>query len=301
VDPANIRPLERALAVYEQWLAAGEPVPPERLLEQHADLRDLLEAMLGDRAAMARDVEQQSGDERELGDFRILEEIGRGGMAVVYRARQRSLNRDVALKVLPGHVTLDAEAVARFRREATLAARLDHPNIVAIHAVGSHHDTNYFAMELVDGRPIARIDPATGRVRSVREVVDMCAKVCDALAHAHAQGGLHRDVKPSNILIGRDGQPMLTDFGLARDLRDLALTRAGSFAGTPHYTAPEQAADSAQVDARADVWGLAATLYELLTRARPFGQPFSTASCNTSRLILCAWCRTCRRNSPRSS
>ncbi|MBK8099517.1 MAG: protein kinase [Planctomycetes bacterium] len=262
--------LERAITVYEQWLAAGKPVTPAQLIDGNRDLGELLQAMLADRDEVDQAIAAADGENRVLGDFRILGEIGRGGMGVVYRARQRSLDREVALKVLPSHVTLQPSAVARFRREATLAARLEHPNIVAIHAVGDDGDTNFFAMELVDGAPLDRIDPATGKPRSVRQCVELCAAVADALAHAHEHGVLHRDVKPTNILVRKDGRPVLTDFGLARDVDQPGMTRTGAFAGTPHYTAPEQAAGSKHVDARADVWSLGATLYELLTGRRAF-------------------------------
>ncbi|MBK8979336.1 MAG: protein kinase [Planctomycetes bacterium] len=258
--------LERALAIYLGWLADDDRCTADELLGQHADLREFLEAMLAEREPLEAGI----ADTRRIGDFRIEGEIARGGMGVVFRARQLSLDRVVALKVLPAHVTLQPSAVARFRREASTAARLEHPGIVKIHAVGSDGDTHYFAMELIDGEPLARVDPRSGRRRSVRECVEIVAAVCDALAYAHEQGVIHRDVKPSNILVAADGQPVLTDFGLARDLDAPALTRTGAFAGSPHYVSPEQARGLAGVDARSDVFSLGATLYELLTDHKPF-------------------------------
>ncbi|MFO1077459.1 MAG: protein kinase [Planctomycetota bacterium] len=263
--------LERAMAIYEEWVAAGRQVAAGDLVAAYPEVADLLRALLADREEVERSVvAAQAEPERVLGDFVLQGEIGRGGMGVVYRARQRSLDRVVALKVLPSHVTLQPSAVARFKREATLAARLEHPGIVAVHAVGTDGDAHWFAMELVDGRPLSRLDPKTGAARSVRQCVEICAQVCDALAHAHAQGVLHRDVKPSNILLRTDGRPVLTDFGLARDAAEPGITRTGAFAGTPHYSSPEQAASSNAVDARTDVWSLGVTLYELLTGRRPF-------------------------------
>ncbi|MBL8752643.1 MAG: protein kinase [Planctomycetes bacterium] len=265
-----MQPLERALDVHARWLAAGKPTPPKELIAAHPDLAEFLEAMLTDRTELDRAFAAADENGRELGDYRLVRELGRGGMGVVYLAQQKSLDREVALKVLPNHVTLDAGAVARFRREATLAARLEHPNIVAIHAVGRVGDTHFFAMERIDGDPLGRIDPLTGQPRTIRSSVELCAKVAAALAHAHAQGVLHRDVKPANILVRRNGDPVLTDFGLARDIDQPGLTRTGTFAGTAHYASPEQTAGAAGVDARTDVWSLGATVYELLTGRKPF-------------------------------
>ncbi|MBL8755226.1 MAG: protein kinase, partial [Planctomycetes bacterium] len=262
--------LQEALAAFTDWMAAGRPGGPEALLAAHPELRDLLEAMLTDPDVADAAIATEASSPRRIGDYELLEELGRGGMGVVYRARQRSLDREVALKVLPAHVTLQPQAVARFRREATLAARLEHPNIVAVYAVGNEQGAHFFAMERIDGAPIARIDPTTGRARSVRSLVEMAVALCDALEHAHQEGVLHRDVKPSNILVRRDGSPALTDFGLARDTTWLGITPSGAYAGTPHYMAPEQIKDSSRIDARADVWGLAATMYELLAERRPF-------------------------------
>lgn len=262
--------LERAIAVHAEWLAQRHPVPVAALLAAHPDLADVLVALVADHDEVDRSIALADGEQRELGDFRLLAEIGRGGMGVVYRARQLSLDREVALKVLTSHVTRHPAAVARFRREATLAARLEHPNVVAIHAVGVHGDAHFFAMELIEGGTLTRRDPVTGERRSVRATVELCAKVADALAYAHAEGVLHRDVKPSNILVRRDGEPVLSDFGLARQLDDPGITHSGQFAGTPWYASPEQLANSKSVDARADVWSLGATLYELLIGKRPF-------------------------------
>ncbi|MCA8952662.1 MAG: protein kinase [Planctomycetes bacterium] len=262
--------LERALTIYEEWLAADRSPPSEELLARHPDVAELLRAMVADRTGVEHAAAEAEREQRVLGEFRIVAEIGRGGMGVVYRAVQRSLGREVALKVLAAHVTLAPSAVARFKREANLAARLEHPGIVRILAVGGDGDTHWFAMELVDGVPMARVDPTTGATRSIRDCVEACAAVCDALAHAHAHGVLHRDVKPSNVLVRADGRVVLTDFGLARELDDPGITRTGAFAGTPRYAAPEQIAGRREIDARADVFALGAMLYALVTGRPPF-------------------------------
>jgi outer membrane protein assembly factor BamB len=269
--------LERAIAIHEQWLAEARRRPVAALLAEHPDLEEILAALVVDAGEVERAITLLDGAQCELGDHRLVAELGRGGMGVVYRARQLSLDRDVAVKVLANHVTRQPEAVARFRREATLAASLEHPNIVRIHGIGQQGDTHYFAMELVEGGPLTRLDPATGEPRSVRGTVELCARIADALAHAHGNGVLHRDVKPGNILLRADGEPVLTDFGLARQIEDPGITRSGAFAGTPWYASPEQLVDSASVDARSDVWSLGATLYELLTGRRPFDGDSATA------------------------
>lgn len=269
--------LERAVAVHAAWLADDRNQPLDALLAAHPDLAELLRALAADRGELDRAIALADGALCELGDFRLLAELGRGGMGVVYRAHQLSLGREVALKVLPDHITRQPATVARFQREALLAASLEHPHIVAIHAIGQQDRTHFFAMELIDGGTLSTLDPTTGRPRTVRATVELAAKVADALAHAHGKGVLHRDVKPANILLRKNGDPVLTDFGLARQLADPGVTQTGMFAGTHGYASPEQLADSRSVDARTDVWSLGATLYELLTGRRPFDGDSSAA------------------------
>ena len=212
-----------------------------------------------------------------LGDFRIVEEIGRGGFGVVYRAQQESLDRPVALKVLYQHRVHTEEEVGRFEREARAAARLDHSGIVSVYAWGQDGTDFYIAQKLVgEGRTVADElqvlkaggDPPKGYFR---RVAGWLASVAEGLQHAHERGIVHRDVKPSNVLLDDDDRPFLGDFGLAKVEDGLELSRTGDFAGSPYYMSPEQA-DSrrGQVDHRADIYALGVTLYELLTLQPPF-------------------------------
>ncbi len=210
-----------------------------------------------------------------LGDYEIFEEIARGGMGIVYRARQRRLGRAVAVKVLRGGEFAGVEAQARFRTEAAAAARLQHPGIVAIHDVGEDSGVLWFSMDLVLGGNLDNY--VRDRILPSRDAAKMLLQIAEAVQHAHENGVLHRDLKPSNILIA-DGHPRITDFGLARcgatESTDgsTELTRTGQVLGSPGYAAPEQALEG-KGDARTDVYGLGAVLYHLLTARPPFQGP----------------------------
>ena len=207
---------------------------------------------------------------REFGDYELLEEIGRGGQGVVFRAWQRSLSRTVAVKIIGvGQFATNAH-LRRLRREAEAAAKLNHPGIVPIYEVGERDGTNYFSMRFVEGD---RLDEVVSRGPvSARRAAELIAKVARAVHYAHEHGILHRDIKPGNILLDTNGEPHLTDFGLAR-LVEHGSTVTGSLEvmGTPSYMAPEQAVgNNAGVSRATDVYGLGAVLYELLTGHPPF-------------------------------
>jgi serine/threonine protein kinase len=206
-----------------------------------------------------------------FGDYELLAEIARGGMGVVFKARQKRLNRLVALKmILSGRLAAEDD-LQRFRTEAEAAARLRHPNIVAVHEVGEVDGQLFFSMDFIEGRTLAQ-RLGEGPVASRTAAGTMC-QLARAVHYAHGEGILHRDLKPSNILLDHDDQPYLTDFGLAKklDAGDLNLTRTGAILGTPSYMAPEQAAGRVKhLGPACDVYGLGAVLYELLTGRPPF-------------------------------
>lgn len=218
----------------------------------------------------------------QFGDYELESEIARGGMGVVYRARQKSLNRTVAIKMILAGQLATPESVQRFRLEAEAAARLHHPGIVPIFEIGEYETQHFFSMELVEGGSLAdcmsdlRMQPessASERQEQERCVAELISRVARALEFAHQRGVLHRDIKPSNILIDENLQPRLTDFGLSKltGRETSGLTLSSAVLGTPGYLAPEQAAGRAdEVTTAADVYGLGATLYELLTGRTPF-------------------------------
>ncbi|MDP9299736.1 MAG: Stk1 family PASTA domain-containing Ser/Thr kinase [Actinomycetota bacterium] len=200
--------------------------------------------------------------------YRVEARIGAGGMAEVYRGFDPVLNRTVAIKVLLPQFARDAGFVARFRREAQAAARLNQPTIVGVYDTGSDGDRQYIVMEFVEGRTLADF-LASGRRPTLVQAVELTRKIAEALAAAHAQGIVHRDIKPGNVMVTRDGFVKVMDFGIARMQTDVTAPQTSSVIGTPTYLSPEQAQGQA-VDARSDIYSLGCVLYELLAGRPPF-------------------------------
>jgi len=282
--------LERVLADYLHAAEAGTPPDRAALFAAHPDLADDLASFLRNRSVVERVAaplrdrpllpETLDGTAaptavpdgavvRYFGDYEVLGEIARGGMGVVFKARQVSLNRVVALKmILRGELATPAD-VQRFRAEAEVAASLDHPGIVPIYEVGEHNGQHYFSMKLVEGGNLGgRVPELVGDPRAAARLV---AAVARAVDHAHRHGLLHRDLKPANILVDAAGEPHVTDFGLAKRVEgDSQLTQSGAIVGTPSYMPPEQATGKKGLTVAADVYALGAILYELLTGRPPF-------------------------------
>jgi serine/threonine protein kinase/tetratricopeptide (TPR) repeat protein len=308
----------RVLRAVEEYLAAleaGRAPAREEFLARHADiagrLGDYLDGLelihrAGSAAGAAADPGAPADDlagADPLGDFLLVREVGRGGMGVVYEAVQRSLNRRVALKVLPFAAMMDSRQPQRFHNEARAAACLHHPHIVPVYAVGQDRAVHYYAMQFIDGRTLAefisqqrgedlRHVPTIAQVVTTpaedsaeeatsaaprgaayfRRVAEWGIQAAEALDHAHQMGVVHRDVKPANLLVDAAGRLWVTDFGLAQIQNDARLTQTGDLVGTLRYMSPEQAlAKRVVLDHRTDVYSLGATLYELFTLQPAYG------------------------------
>ncbi len=210
-----------------------------------------------------------------LGQYQIIELAGKGGMATVYKAYQPSLNRYVALKVLPEFLAQDKQFVARFRQEALAAAALRHPNILVIHDVGLAGNLHYIAMEYLEGQTLSDVIQQTGGL-SPQRTVKLFDQIASALDFAHQRGLIHRDIKPANIFIGSDDHVTLVDFGIVKALSGAGLTSTKTMIGTPEYMSPEQI-DGRPVDQRSDLYSLGVVLYQMLTGYVPFGGEATSA------------------------
>jgi serine/threonine-protein kinase len=284
--------LADVLAEITDKVCQGEAVDFHAICEQHPILADDLQQLWGavlvtdtagtahDEAPMVPDVPDVSEDSSArwrslrlpttIGDFDLLEEVGRGGMGVVFRARQRSLDREVAIKmILRGRLASDAD-LQRFMAEAAATASLDHPSIVPVYEVGDIEGRPFFSMQFIEGQTLSQ-RVACGPM-APREAARMVAQIARAVAVAHQAGILHRDIKPGNILIAKDGRPMITDFGLAKQVgAKMDLTRTGMLVGTPAYMSPEQAGGRrGDIGPASDVYSLGCVLYFALTGRAPF-------------------------------
>jgi serine/threonine-protein kinase len=263
--------------------AAGQPIDHAALKREYPDLADEIRQLLA--VGQIIDFVQKSPPTvahasapapvtslqlpAAFGDHELLEELGRGGMGVVYKAFDRTLNRHVALKMILRGIHATPADLSRFRSEAQAAGGLTHPNIVPIYQVGEREGQAYFSMKFVSGRTLAAA--MADKPMHPRDAARYMIAIARAVQHAHEKGILHRDLKPSNILIDENDQPLVTDFGLAKQVAGGAnVTRTGAIVGTPSYMAPEQAEGVKNPTAACDVYSLGAILYELLTGRPPF-------------------------------
>ncbi len=221
---------------------------------------------------------EASASFQQIPGYQILSELGAGAMARVYKAKQLSLDRIVAIKVLPRRMSENPEFVERFYKEGKAAAKLNHPNIVGAVDVGEANGYHYFVMEYVEGQTVFDRLERSERYEE-KEALQIIIQICRALVHAHALGLIHRDVKPKNIMITRAGVAKLADMGLARETADqqAALAEAGKAYGTPYYISPEQIRGELDIDARADIYSLGATFYHMVTGRVPFDGPSPSA------------------------
>ncbi len=279
--------LELLFAEYVERLNSGEEIDPQEVIEKHPELAaDLLRELETYESLQAVSVDSSSDQPfGTLGDYTLRRQIGRGGMGVVYDAWQGSLGRQVALKVLPPGVAADAKSSTRFLREAQIAAKLNHSQIVPVYASGIEGGTPWYAMEFIEGETLSQViqkikdaEPEADTVFGKKECPSYFetlgrafAEVADGLQHAHSKGVIHRDIKPSNLILDQESRLRILDFGLARFEGQESITISGDVVGTPLYMSPEQARQrKIEVDHRTDVYSLGATMYEMIVGRPPF-------------------------------
>jgi serine/threonine-protein kinase len=266
--------LDQGLCTNDELRASVEKLKKRRK-SNPAMLRDLMVELgyITDTQAerLRSSIKESRMAAHQIPGYKILGKLGAGAMAIVYKARQLSLDRTVAIKVLPKRFTENAEYVERFYREGQAAAKFNHNNIVQAYDVGEAGGYHYFVMEYVEGKTIYE-DIAAGQIFPEEEALDIVIQVARALEHAHNRGLIHRDVKPKNIIIDSSGVVKLADMGLARETTDIetAQTEEGKAYGTPYYIAPEQIRGKIDIDGRADIYGLGATFYHMVTGRVPF-------------------------------
>jgi len=280
VNETNYDTIFGRMAV-EQGLCTNEEL--RRSLEELESCREANPAMLRDLIVelgyitetqaerLKTSIRESKVAAHQIPGYKVLRKLGSGAMAVVYEARQLSLNRAVAIKVLPKRFSENHEYVERFYREGRAAAKLNHNNIVQAFDVGEAGGYHYFVMEYVEGKTL-HDDLSAGKVFSEDEALHIIIQIAHALAHAHARGLIHRDVKPKNIMINTANVAKLADMGLARETTDIetAQTEAGKAYGTPYYIAPEQIRGQIDIDGRVDIYSLGATFYHIVTGRVPF-------------------------------
>ena len=262
--------LKAARAVLNQAEADGKPILlPQALVQAGAITRGQARRILG---AMK---EETASPTIQIPGFQLLERLGRGSQAVVYKGRQISVDRIVAIKILLSGVARDPENRKRFIQEAKSAAQLSHSNIVQAIDAGESEGYCYFVQEFVDGPTVADVLKERRSPMPEDEALRIIIQIAEALAHAHSRGFIHRDVKPANIMLTKDGVAKLADMGLARQAADMgaALEEAGKAYGTPYYISPEQVRGDPRIDFRADIYSLGATFYEMLTGRPPYMAP----------------------------
>lgn len=259
----------------EEELAHCKKQLKEPAIDTPATLEQLLISNRFITPSQARRIKEATKESKDVAEqipgYKILGKLGSGAMAIVYKAKQLSLDRVVAIKILPRRFSENTDYVQRFYKEGKAAAKLNHNNIVTAYDVGEAGGYHYFVMEYVEGKTLYE-DLSRGKIFSEQEAINIITQVARALAHAHARGLIHRDVKPKNIMINTAGIVKLADLGLARDASDIQLAKseAGKAFGTPYYISPEQIRGEIDIDARSDIYSLGATFYHMVTGRVPF-------------------------------